>query len=390
MPNESTRNEVCVLVGGDLCPAGGHEALFAEGEAERVFGDALPWFQSSDISIVNLECPLIEGPSPAEKTGPTLGAPAACINGIKETGISALGLANNHIMDHGTRGLASTLETCKANGIATVGAGVNIHEAGRILLCQNAGMSIGIVAMAEHEFGIADEHTPGANPLDLIRYVRLVRQQRASLDYLIVLLHAGNEHHAYPRPSLRDACRFLAEEGANAVICQHSHCPGSYETYRDAHIVYGQGNLVFQPVGRSPLSWYTGFLVVLRIVSDGTSTMELIPYEQSISGAGVRILQGGQRERFLAELAIRSDCVLDAKRLTEEWARFCKDSADVYLSQLCANTPLVRKVMGRSRLLRRLCSSQSLLLKLNLLRSESHRDAMIQILTQTVEERGRR
>lgn len=381
-----TANTVSVLIGGDLCPTEQNERLFMEGEAEAVFGDALSWFQSSDLSIVNLECPLVAEPSPISKTGPTLGAPVTCINAIGNAGIDVVTLANNHIMDHGSKGLASTLDVCQTVGIETVGAGEDMAAANKVLIGTKGGLRIGVIAMAEHEFSIAGDSRPGANPLDVISFVRSVREYRASLDYLVVLLHTGNEHYPYPRPSLMDMCRFMVEEGANAVVCQHSHCPGCIENYRGGHIVYGQGNLVFHPVTRCPESWYRGFLVLLRIRNNGESDLEVMPYEQSIYSPGVRLLRGRQQEGFLAELAKRSDSILDAAFLNNQWVHFCKENRNQYLAQLCTNTALTRKLMGRFRFFPRFWSKKSLLLRLNLIRCESHRDMLTQVLSTTMEE----
>ena len=37
----------------------------------------------------------------------------------------------------------------------------------------------------------------------------------------------------------------MAENGADVVICQHSHCIGCYEEYQGCYILYGQGNFHF-------------------------------------------------------------------------------------------------------------------------------------------------
>jgi len=80
-------------------------------------------FEKADISVVNLECPLIQKEAPIEKCGPNLGAPVDCANGLKAMGIDVVGLANNHIMDHGPQGLWITIKALGEHGIAHVGAG---------------------------------------------------------------------------------------------------------------------------------------------------------------------------------------------------------------------------------------------------------------------------
>ncbi|MFA5240456.1 MAG: CapA family protein, partial [Phycisphaerae bacterium] len=118
-----------ILIGGDLCPIGRNQSLFEQGNAALLLNDLLPEFENADLSIVNLECPLIRDESPIVKCGPVLGAPTTCVNGMKAASINMFNLANNHIMDHGTQGLQTTIETLEQHGIMHVGAGTNLDEA---------------------------------------------------------------------------------------------------------------------------------------------------------------------------------------------------------------------------------------------------------------------
>jgi Bacterial capsule synthesis protein PGA_cap len=118
-----------ILVGADPCPIEGNQPYFVRGDAESLFHDLLPEIRSADLAIANLEGPLIDSPSPIPKTGPIFGEPSGCIAGIRNAGFHALCLANNHILDHGARGLENTLRVCAGAGIATVGAGQDLASA---------------------------------------------------------------------------------------------------------------------------------------------------------------------------------------------------------------------------------------------------------------------
>ncbi|MBC8095431.1 MAG: CapA family protein, partial [Akkermansiaceae bacterium] len=265
-----------VLIGADICPIEDNAPYFAKGDAANLFHDLLPEFEQADIVIANLECPLIRESSPILKTGPTFGEPGDRINGIKAAGINVLCLANNHILDHGSAGLKNTIEVCKQAGIDTVGAGENLGAARRILIKQAGNVRIGILAVAEYEFSIATKNSWGANPLDLIDYVRNVQEQRRHFDYLIVLVHGSAEFHV-PTPRLQDTCRFLIEMGANAVVVQHPHVVGGYEHHQNGHIIYGQGALLMdEAIYRKLGSFHEGYLVKLVIADDATSRMEIV------------------------------------------------------------------------------------------------------------------
>lgn len=266
-----------------------------------MFNDLLPEFEKADFSIVNLECPLIKERTPIVKTGPVLGVDDDCVSGLKHAGIDVVNIANNHIMDHGPTGLRNTLRVCSEARISTVGAGENIEAARRILISKIGKIRVGLLGVAEHEFSIATNNSWGANPLDLLDYVRNVRDSTDNLNYLIVLVHGGNEYYPFHNPRLQDTCHFMVEIGANAVIVQHTHCPGNYEEYQNGHIVYGQGNLIFDRPNRDR-AFYEGFLVKLSIAENLNSTMEIVPYFQSNSQIGARKMGAHPRIATVSEM----------------------------------------------------------------------------------------
>src|SRR6478672_10327093 len=107
-----------VIVGGDVCPINRSIRHFKAGDASAIFNDLLPEFGEADLCIANLECPLVSEPSPIIKSGPVFGVESSCINGLRESGIDILNLANNHILDHGPQGLKNTLTVCAGAGIS--------------------------------------------------------------------------------------------------------------------------------------------------------------------------------------------------------------------------------------------------------------------------------
>jgi len=280
-----------VVIGADICPIDGNKPYFVTGNAKALLNDVLPEFQQAGLRLANLECPLVETLTPVLKTGPVFGEPSGC---IKAAGIQVLNLANNHILDHGAPGLKNTLEVCSRAGIATVGAGPNLDAARRILIRDLGGIKVGILAVAEHEFSIATKHSPGANPLDLIDFVRNVTVPRGQFDYLIVLLHGGDEF-LVPSPRIQDTCRFMVELGANAVIVQQSPCPRRLRRLPRR----GQDALLMdEAIYRDRHSFHEGFLVKLSIAADATSTMEIVPFERSNPAPGARRLAPAREQRW--------------------------------------------------------------------------------------------
>src|ERR1035441_6015387 len=371
-----------LLIGADICPIGGNRLYFEEGDARSLFNDLLGEFEQADLAVANLECPLIEKQTPILKTGPNFGEAPACINGIKQAGIDILCLANNHMLDHGPEGLKSTLDTCDRAGIATVGAGENLAVARRILVKELKGIRVGMLAVAEQEFSIARKDSPGANPLDVIDFVRNLREHQNSFDYLIVLLHGADEFHV-PTPRIKEICHFMIEMGANSVIVQHPHVLGGYEEYRGGHIVYGQGALVMdEAVYRDLKSFHEGFLVKLRIAESASSTMEIVPYIQSAPVPGARRMGKERESQFRRTLEQRSVAIQDDAFLQAEWLRFCEANKHDYLSSLLGHSRILGRLNRHGFVEKLLHNRKALLRAKNIACCETHREAVETIFNQ--------
>lgn len=376
--------ETNILIAGDTCPIGRNEILFQEGDSTSLLNDLLPEFEQADLSIINLESPLILEKSPIQKIGPNFGVSIDCVKGLKAMKVGVVGLANNHIMDHGSQGLLSTIQALDAQGIAHVGAGEDLSEARTILVQEVNGLRIGILAVAEYEFGIAAINTPGANPMDVIDFVRNTHEHRFEYDTLIVLVHGGNEHYSYPHPLLMDTCRFFIEQGAGAVICQHSHRVGCAETYKGSPIIYGQGNFLFDMPSPYP-SWKKGCLVKLSINLTGDCSAQLIPFHQSSGNPGARRMSLDDEFKWHFEFNERSNYLSNPQIIEEKWRLFCRDRKRYYLHTLHGKPSLCRRLLGKLDLLHVLDNSEKQRARLNIIRCESHREALRTILESEID-----
>ena len=369
-----------ILIGGDLCPIGKPAKLFQQGDAQKIFHDLVSEFECSDISLVNLECPLTDNGMPTFKSGPVLNAPSSSINGMKNAGIDIINLANNHIMDYGPEGLRNTLNICRGAKINIVGAGKNIHEACKPMIQEINGIRTAFLAMAEHEWSIADKKTPGANPLDIIFYREFIKDYHDKYDYLVVLVHGGKENYPYPSPEDQRVARFFVNEGANAVVFQHSHVAGCYEMYKNSPIVYGQGNLLFDKGPNQPDSWNRGFLVKLVVDKKKGCDFNIIPFSITDTREGIQKMQGEEKEKFIQEIYKRNEQILTDGFIENKWVETCISEEKRYM----------RIFLNYNRLFslfNRFISIDKLLFKkewksriLSYIRCESHRESILSIL----------
>lgn len=313
-----------LLIGADLVPTETNIALFQKGDAVAMVGEELlDILNGADYRIFNLEIPLTDKSSPIGKCGPALIAPTATVAGYQALGVDLLAVANNHILDQDIQGLHSTLKTLDTNGIAYVGGGDCLKQAAQPCIVDRDGKKIGIYACAEHEFSIAGDETPGANPFDPLESPDHVAALKAQCDYVIVLYHGGKEHYRYPSPNLQKICRKLVEKGADLIICQHSHCVGCEEKYQNGTIVYGQGNFLFDHSASE--FWKTSLLVQ---INDDFS-ISYIPLVKH--GNGVRLAQDQDAITIMDAFFERSREIAESGMVQRKYAQFAGEMQTQYL-----------------------------------------------------------
>lgn len=313
-----------ILIGADIVPTRANKEYFISGNMQPVLGTELQnVIEKADYRIFNLECPLVNVDSSIQKCGPNLRAEESTVNGLKSIGVDLLTLANNHIMDHGKAGLESTISVLEKERISFLGVGENLKAAARPFVFSVNNKKIGVYACAEHEFSIADEYKPGANPFDPLESFDHIVELKNCCDYVIVLYHGGREHYRYPSPMLQRVCRKFVEKGADLVVCQHSHCIGCDEKYLGGTIVYGQGNFVFDSIN-NPMS-DTSLLIKIN----GDFCIEYVPLEKC--GCGVRLAKDDIAKKVLSDFNQRSEQIKKTRFVEDECSKFAKNMVEGYL-----------------------------------------------------------
>lgn len=366
-----------IVVGADVVPTKSNFELFVKGDVDALVGGELKeLLNSCDYSIFNLETPLTDTENPIKKCGANLRASTTVISGLKAINPHLYTLANNHIMDQGTKGLDSTIATLRNAGVEHAGVGHDLYEASRPHIQTVGEKKIGIYCCAEHEFSIATDKKPGANPFEPLDSFDHVEDLRRLVDYVIVLFHGGKEHYRYPSPYLQRVCRKFVDKGANLIICQHSHCIGCKEEYREGTIVYGQGNFLFDD-SDSEL-WQTGLLVAV----DEDFRVSYIPVVKK--GNGVRLADEKKKQEILGEFFDRSEKIKDPFFVESEYSRFAEEYWDRYLDALSGKKSLFFSIANRltkgkmlSKKLEKSYPSYSIGRVINYVNCEAHRELML-------------
>lgn len=320
------------LLLGDLYHTQKNAEQFKNQDMEALFNDTLPMFQGNDICFVNLECAITESENAILKYGPNLKVVRETADIMKKLGVTLCGLSNNHIFDFGKEGALDTIKALNEVGIPYTGFGENYEDSRKNYIVEKDGEKIAFVAVCEHEYSYALEDRMGSRPFDEFETMADIRKAKAEADRVIVLYHGGKEHCQYPSPRLIKACREMANNGANVILCQHTHCIGAYENYNGTHILYGQGNFHFIQTDVPDIWNYS----LMTKYDTKTNEIEFTPTVNT--EYGIELLKGEVKEKVMNDFKKRSASIQDGS-WRDGWHRFCVENAQRYINGVKDNDP---------------------------------------------------
>lgn len=370
---------VIVNIAGDFCvtPAFVNTQLITEAVKEV--------FNNSSLNIVNLECPVNKHGEKYKiiKHGPHLQTNEGIFEHLKTLNVAAVTLANNHILDYGVPALNDTLEECKKNNISSVGVGKNLQEAAMFSTIEKDGLRIALVNFCENEWSIATDESAGANPLDIIENVAQIKKAKKDSDFVIAIIHGGNEYYNLPSPRMVKQYRFFAENGADVVISHHTHCVSGYEVHNAVPILYGLGNMLFTKKSDQP-GWFTGLIAQLTLQKGQPVQFKLIPTGQEKENFRLSILQNDAKQEVLNEVEIYSSIIADNAKLKAAWAGLIEQRKNQYLYTFSAINSVpgryVKSILKRAGFINASLSKKYLTGVVNYISCEAHLDVAADVL----------
>jgi len=236
-----------IIAVGDVMLGGHAESLIRKNGLDYPFSKVKPGIESHAIAFGNLEAPI----SARGKEKPwkrfSLRVRPSEGRAIARSGIDAVTLANNHMMDFGAAALSDTVKHLDEWGIVHAGAGTDIGQARAPARFDVEGTEVDILAYCAWSPSPmhAGEDRPGVAPLEREVILEDVRAHAGRGAVVIVSLHWGVQHTDRAAAGQVELAREIVEAGASAVIGHHPHRPQEIEVHAGRPIAYSLGNFVF-------------------------------------------------------------------------------------------------------------------------------------------------
>lgn len=222
---------------------------------EGLLADIGPVLGAADLTVVNLEAALTDGPGTPEPKSFAFAVTSDAIVALQAAGVDAVTMANNHGMDFGADGLADSLRIERERMFPVLGIGADAEEAYEPWIVEVRGQRIGVIAandvfdsslVADWTAGDAQPGIASAEEASQDRLAQVVRSTRDDVDTLAVFLHYGTERETCPNGRQQELATLLTEAGADIVVGTHAHRLQGMGYLGDQFVAYGLSNFVFK------------------------------------------------------------------------------------------------------------------------------------------------
>lgn len=223
-------------------------------EAKRELALVADYLRDADLTFANFEASH-DASKPASGY-PNFNTPATIFPALKDAGFDVLSTVNNHTLDMRLTGIDQTLDEMRKNDLIPVGSRKE-GEKDRFIITEVNGVKIGVLAYSFGFNGIEqaydrtmlDERVNFIDPDRIKQDIADCKAQGA--DFIIGSIHNGIEYQTNETDAMRESYRQYAEWGMDAIIGNHPHVVGPFETYktedgRDCFIIYACGNFISQ------------------------------------------------------------------------------------------------------------------------------------------------
>jgi poly-gamma-glutamate synthesis protein (capsule biosynthesis protein) len=239
-----------VLIHQDLALTAG--ALQDDGSYDfsGVLAPVAPLIEAADLAICHLETPVAPAGGPY-RGYPRFDVQPEIVGALAGAGYDLCSTASNHSLDDGAEGLARTLDTLDAAGIAHTGTYRTAADADVPTIVEARGVRVGHVAAtyglngggapAGQEWSVDVADVPDVDGM----LAAAARARAAGAEVVVASLHCCVEYDTEPTDAQVAAVRTLIESpDIDLVLGHHAHVVQPFEQIDGEWVAYGLGNFV--------------------------------------------------------------------------------------------------------------------------------------------------
>lgn len=261
-------SKVTLLFGGDLMFDRHIRLALQKNGVDFALKELQPLFLQHDYVIANLEGPVTNFPS--KSVGSAVGStnnylftfdPSIALM-LHEMNITIVNIGNNHILNFGMTGLSQTKVSLDDSKVQYFGNAAS-DESERIFFVEKNGIKIAFTNYNEF----------GTNGFE--RALTDIQKARVTADIVILYTHWGAEYQTLANSVIQQQAHQFIDAGADAVIGSHPHVVQQHELYKNKHIYYSLGNLVFDQYFEEAVQ--NGLLVSLTVEGSQITQMTELP-----------------------------------------------------------------------------------------------------------------
>jgi hypothetical protein len=245
----------------------------------RIWDGVRDTFARGDIVVVNLECATTTRDDPQPKQFVFRCDPDE-LPAMRDAGVTAATVANNHSGDHGVAGIVDSLRNVEAAGLVALGAGEDEREAYAARFVEAEGWTVAMLGFG----GVVPDPSwtswgdrPGqASGYDAGAMARAVAAADEVADLVVVSIHWGEEGSFTPRDEDRDRAKAIVAAGADVIFGHHAHRLQPLERIDGVPVFWNLGNFVW-PYLSEPAA--TTAVAEFAVSPDGDIEACLVPFE---------------------------------------------------------------------------------------------------------------
>ncbi|MBO4309744.1 MAG: CapA family protein, partial [Lachnospiraceae bacterium] len=255
VPKEVTQNVRIMMIGDMLMHLNVTESGFVgDGTKnyDHLFERILPDIQEADIKIVNEEI-VFAGEDVGFSGYPMFNTAEEVGDAEAAAGFNVILHATNHTMDKYKKGLLNTINFWKKYpDIMVLGVNETKEQQDEITVFEKNGMKI---ALLNYTYGLngmpqPDDMPFAVNLIDENLMDRNIKKAHEVADFVVVLIHWGNEYQLYASNDQKFWCNWFLERDVDLIIGAHPHVIQPIEWYTDPNdgdemlVYYSLGNYV--------------------------------------------------------------------------------------------------------------------------------------------------